>query len=281
MRFEKLMAAQLVVSLAAAMAANAAGTADPWADVVVSYAPGDGIGNDFVSGNPFNDPQVALGEPTRVTSPDSFPGAVTLVNSPFRSSEIVSIGRGGSLVVRFDEPVVDHGANPFGIDLLVFGNAFFTGAFFSNPAATAIGVGNEGGIVEVSADGVNFFAVPGDADGLFPTNAYADIVDPLVSTPGAVLSDFTRPVDPAFNPIGKTYAEIVAGYDGAGGGLGVDIAAAGLSSVSFVRITNPVNAGGVPEIDAFADVAAVPEPAAGTMIFCAAAPFAWQNRRRR
>ena len=182
MRFYKLMASRLVACLVA-LAANVASAADPWADAVVSYVQGDGVGNDFVTGNPFNDPLVALGEPTRITSPDSFPGAVTLVNSPFRSSEIVSIGRGGSLVVRFDEPVVDHGANPFGIDLLVFGNAFLTGAFFSNPAATATGVTSEGGMVEVSADGVNFFAVPGDADGLFPTNAYADIVDPLVSTP--------------------------------------------------------------------------------------------------
>jgi hypothetical protein len=80
-----------------------------------------------------------------------------------------------------------------------------------------------------------------------------------------VLSDFTSPVDPAFNPIGKTYADIMAGYHGSGGGLGVDIAAAGLSSISYVRITNPANAAGVPEIDAFADVAAVPEPAAGKL----------------
>jgi hypothetical protein len=280
MRFDKLMASRLVASLAA-LAASATWAADPWADAVVSYVQGDGVGNDFVTGDPFNDPLVALGEPTRVTSPDSFPGAVTLVNSPFRSTEIVSIGRGGSLVVRFDEPVVDHPANPFGIDLLVFGNAFFTGNFFADPNATATSITSEGGLVEVSADGVNFFAVPGDADGLFPTNAYADIADPLVSTPGSVLSDFTRPVDPAFNPNGRTYADIVAGYNGSGGGLGVDIAAAGLSSISYVRITNPASAAGVPEIDAFADVAAVPEPAAGMTILSAAVLIAWQTRRRR
>jgi hypothetical protein len=271
----------LVAVLFTAKAASTLQAADPWADAVVSYAPGAGVGNDFVTGAPFSDPLVALGEPTRVTSPDSFPGAVTLVNSPFRSTEVVSIGKGGSLVVRFDEPVLDHGANPFGVDLLIFGNAFFLGNFFADPAATAVGVGGEGGLVEVSADGANFFAVPGEADGLFPTNAYGDIVDPLVSTPGSALSDFTRPVDPAFNPMGKTYAEIVSGYDGSGGGLGIDIAAAGLSSVSFVRITNGVNASGVPEIDAFADVAAVPEPVAGARFFLAAVLIAWQSRRRR
>jgi hypothetical protein len=254
---------------------------DPWADDVISYAQGDGVGNDFVTGLPFNNPQVTLGEPTRVTSPDSFPGAVTLVNSPFRAGEIVSIGRGGSLVVKFDEPVIDHPANPFGIDLLVFGNAFFTGAFFSNPAAAATGVGAEGGEIAVSADGVTFFAVPGAADGVFPTNAFADIVDPLASAPGSAPSDFTRPVNPAFDPIGKTYAQIVAGYNGSGGGAGVDIAFAGLASISYVRITNPSNAAGVPEVDAFADVAAVPEPAAFFTIALAIVPIAWQTRRRR
>jgi hypothetical protein len=153
MRFDKLVASRLVAGLAV-LAASTTWAADPWADAVVSYVQGDGVGNDFVTGNPFNDPLVTLGEPTRITSPDSFPGAVTLVNSPFRSTEIVSIGRGGSLVVRFDEPVLDHPANPFGIDLLVFGNAFFLGNFFADPNATATGVGSEGGVVEVSADGV-------------------------------------------------------------------------------------------------------------------------------
>jgi len=269
----------LAVCLTAFIAGRA--LANPWADGVVSYMQGTGVTNDFVTGNPFNDPLVALGEPTRFTSPDSFGGAVTPLNAPFRANEIVSIGRGGELVVRFNEPVVDHPANPFGVDLLVFGNAFFTGNFFSNPAGTASGVAAEGGLVEVSADGVNFFAVSGDADGLFPTNGYADLTDPFATTPGAVPANFMLPVNPAFDPIGKTYAEILAGYAGSGGGLGIDLAPTGLSSVSFVRITNPVAGQSVPEIDAFADVAAVPEPAASTTFLTAAALFAWQIRNRR
>jgi hypothetical protein len=253
---------------------NSACAADPWADSVVSYTPGAGISNDFYSGTPYSDATTSLGEPTRFTSPDNSGGVVTPLNSPFRSNEVVSIGRGGSLVVAFDEPVTNDPLNPFGVDLLVFGNAFFVGTFFNpdfsfNPAGTADGVSDEGGLIEVSSDGVNFFPVPGSADGFFPTNAYADIVDPFATTPGAVPADFTRPVDPNFNTLGKTFAEIVAGYAGSGGGLGVDIGPTGLSSVSYVRITNASAAQLIPEIDALADVASIPEPSSHILITCA------------
>lgn len=249
--------------------------ADHWADQVVSYAPGTGITNDFVTGTPFNFPSTALGEPTRETSPHNFGGIVTPLQSPFRSTEIVSIGKGGSLVVKFDEPVANDALNPYGIDLLIFGNAFFVGSFFNpdfsfTPAGTASDVAAEGGVVEVSADGVNYFGVSGAADGLFPTNAYVDVTDPFAAVAGSVPTDFTRPVDPAFNPFGKTYAQILAGYGTSGGGLGVDIGPTGLSSISYVRITNPVGAAFIPEIDALADVASIPEPAAWQMFFVGA-----------
>jgi hypothetical protein len=203
-------------------------------------------------------------------------GVVTPLQSPFRANEIASIGFGGELVVQFAEPVTDDPLNPFGIDLLVFGNAFFVGDDFFNPdfsfnsAGVADNVANEGGLIAVSADGVNFSPVPGAADGLFPTNAYADVTDPFATTPGAAPADFTKPVDPAFDPIGKTFAQIVAGYQGSGGGFGVDIAPTGLSSISYVRITNPVGSGAIPEIDALADVASIPEPATSTLFLVAA-----------
>ena len=101
--------------------------ADPWADHVVSYVQGTGVGNDFVTGNPVNNPLTALGEPTRFTSdPANFGGPTTPFSSAYRDDEIVSIGAGGSLTLQFDEPVVDHPLNPFGFDLLVFGNAFYS-----------------------------------------------------------------------------------------------------------------------------------------------------------
>ncbi len=265
-----------------------AAAADPWAAGVVSYDPGAGVGVDWPMSVPVTEPLTALGAPTRLTSPipAGTGGAVTPLSAPFRADGIVSIGRGGVLEVRFDEPVTDHAANPYGIDLLIFGNAFFVGSFFNpdfsfNPAGTAAAVASEGGLIEVSADGVRYVVVAGDADGLFPTNGYADLTDPFAPSAGAVPTNFTRPVDPAFNPIGKTYAEILAGYNGSGGGVGVDLASTGLASISYVRITTPAGALSLPEIDAFADVAAVPEPAASSAFLAAAVLFAWQTRKRR
>jgi hypothetical protein len=248
--------------------------ADPWADAVISYQQGTNPASGFTTA------AAALGEPTRFTAPASpFGGVVTPSNSPFGAGEIVSIGEGGSLVLRFDEPVTNDPQNPFGVDLLVFGNSFVLGNL-SNPMATATGVASEGGVVEVSNDGLDWRLVPGAADGLFPTNGYADITQPFTSTPGAVPSDFTRPVDPSFNLVGKTFAQLIAGYGGSGGGLGVDIGPTGLSSIQYVRITNPMGSGATPEIDALADVRAVPEPAAVTTFLLAAGLIAWQNRRR-
>jgi hypothetical protein len=242
----------------------AARAADPWADIVVSYDEGTGAPANYKV------PAAALGKPTLFTDPSgSFGGVVTPFNSSFGVGETVSIGAGGSLVVQFAEPVTNDPLNPFGIDLIVFGNSFFAGDF-SGAEPTVVEVVGEGGMIAVSADGVNFFDVAGDADGAFPTNAYIDVSGPFTSTPGTIESNFTRPVDPAFNGAGKTLAQLIAGYGGSGGGAGIDIGPTGLSSISFVRITNPVGAAFTPEIDALADVASIPEPGAREMFFLVA-----------
>ncbi len=235
-----------------------------FATQVLEYDPGAGAAEGF------DDPTTALGEPTRFTSPDSpFGGAVTPFNAPFGTDEVVSIGVGGTLVVAFDEPVTDDPLNPFGIDLLVFGNAFLR---FGDSSPTSEGGGSEG-----SADGVTWVAIDGvAADGPFPTLGYADVTEPFPAEPGEVLTDFTRPVDPAFDPTGLSLAEIIDAYDGSGGGAGVDLAGTGLDAISFVRITNLDGALGTPEIDAFADVAAIPAPA--TLLI---APLTLLARRRR
>ena len=254
--------AALALRWAAAVAGltlAAAAHADPFADAVVSYVPGVGVSPSFA------DPAAALGSPTRFTAPDSnFGGAVTPFQAPFGAGELVTVGEGGQLTVRFDEPVTDDPSNPFGIDLLVFGNAFY-GIDFANGTATG-DVFGEGGRIEVSANGVNFVAVPAvAADGAFPTLGYRDVDEPFPSEAGTVLTDFTRPVDPSFDPTALTTAQIAAAYAGSGGGAGVDIGSVGLTSVSFVRITNdnPAGSGITPEIDGFA---AVPEPASAVLL---------------
>ena len=223
----------------------------PYATEVVSYTPGVGAASGF------NNPLVALGAPERFTGEMIIPGAVTPFQPAFRPNEIVSLGVGGSLVVRFDHDVLDHPRNPFGIDLIVFGNAFFTDA----GGGMVAGLASEGGSVWVSADGAQWFHAKGlEADGLFPTLGYLD-VGPFATVPGSVESDFLRPVDPSLTMsdlVGLDHASLLDRYGGSGGGTGIDIGALGLSSVRFVRIDGPAVASMSPEIDGFSDVEPLP-----------------------
>lgn len=243
--------------------------ADTWASQVVSYDPGTNPASGFTSS------AAAIGSPTRYTGVGVFPGAVTPFNPPFMNTEIVSLGIGGSLVVGFDQPVTNSPSHPFGIDLLVFGNAGYIDTNF--PTGTAGGLFGAGqGRIEVSQNGSTWFTISGvEADGAFPTLGYADLTDPYATSPGSVFTDFTKPVNPAFNPAGLTFSQIVAGYAGSGGGTGVDIASTGLGSISFVRITN-VGATGTVEIDAFSQV---PAPSTSGLALCVATVSLARRRR--
>ncbi len=228
-----------------------ASASDPWADRVEFYEPGAGVPAGY------DDANVALGSPTRYTGEGVFPGAVTPFNSPFLETEVVSIGRGGSLTVFFNEPVRNDPLNPFGIDLLIFGNSFYFDDDFPNGRAGALS--SEGGLIEVSQDGLGWHTVVGiEADGLYPTLGYTDLTGPFDPNRGSVETDFTLPVDPSFDPSGRLFSEIVAGYNGSGGGAGVDIGLLNLDFIQYVRISNAIDSATIPEIDGFADVRAVP-----------------------
>lgn len=228
--------------------------AGPWASMVISYDPGT---------NPapgYSDPMTALGRPERFTGEGVFPGAVTPFNPAWKTDELVSIGEGGHLTVKFDKPIRNSKGNPFGIDLLIFGNTGYIDSAF--PAGVVGGVfGSGGGLVEVSKDGVTWFMVPGAmADREFPTLGYLDLTSPYQTTKGLVPADFRKPVDPSFMANGKTFAEIAAAYDGSGGGSGIDIGVTGLRAISYVRVSSPLGSGVAAEVDAFSNVRAVPTP---------------------
>jgi len=130
------------------------------------------------------------------------------------------------------------------------------------PAGTVAGLFDEGGLVEVSADGVDWIAVTSPADGLVPTRGFVD-AGPYDDAPGAIPTDFTRPVDPALFAsaavLGATWPDLLERYGTSGGGTPVDLAATGLAEIRFVRFS--VAAGGAAiEIDAVADVAPAGPP---------------------
>ena len=252
--------------LALALAAGAA-QATPFATRIVSFTQGT---------NPapgFDDPSVALGIPAL----DTGFGDVTPFNSPFLTSQIVSIGAGGELIVTFAEPVNNDPLNPFGIDLLIFGNSFFFDPSFQ-PIATDILA--EPGAISVSQDGDVWFDITGvTADGLFPTLAFLDTSGPFESD-GTALVDFTQPVDPSIDWMGRTFDELVALYAGSGGGAGVDIGPTGLAWIQFVRVSQGVDDTFSTEIDAFADVRPVPEPTTLVLLGTAVLWLALLRRRR-
>ena len=153
-----------------------------FADAVLDYQPGAGVSPNYTN------PAAALGEPSRVT-PGDYGGPVTPFNPPYLGSQLVSIGAGGSLTLKFDKPVHDHPRNRFGIDFIVLGNAGFiitnefsliTFDWVGTPATDGSHFGaNEGQTrVSVSRDGLNFYvldpALAPTVDGSMPTDGNGD-----------------------------------------------------------------------------------------------------------
>jgi hypothetical protein len=176
----------LVVCLLAG--APAAGQ-DPFADAVHAYTPGTngGFGADLL-------PDIVLGPPR---------GAGLVMGS----FDVLALGIGGSIVMRFDLPVICDGP---GADFTVFENAFHSGSP-TGPLFT------EYGYLAVSQDGEAFFEIPYNAAsgaGLAGRTA-------VLSHPDNDIS----PLDPAVS-----------------GGDAFDLADVGLDWAAYVRIVDVADA---------------------------------------
>jgi hypothetical protein len=238
---------------------------------VIEYVQGSGVGYDWISLEFYNDPQTALGRPTLETTgddlyiPESVSMPVVPVYPPFRAFEIVTIGNGGKLVIKFNHPVSDDENNPYGVDFIIFGNSRWrltssdTWGPESDPQTSTVGsvFYKEPGIVSVSQDGQNWykFTTGPYADDFAPTAAYE--WDDVNDVWGKEL-DPTRPVDPNLTTAdfdGSSVAEIIEMYNGSAGGTGYDIGALGLDWIQYVRIEDdPTTSSETTEIDAIADV---------------------------
>src|ERR1041384_6667568 len=80
-----------------------------YADSVVGYNPGVGVATDF-TGHAYTNTAAALGQPSRVT-PGTFGGPVDPFNPPYLARQLVSVGSGGSLTVKFSQPVLNYHDN--------------------------------------------------------------------------------------------------------------------------------------------------------------------------
>ncbi|NOX59255.1 MAG: hypothetical protein GXP29_10405, partial [Planctomycetes bacterium] len=100
-----------VVSLCVAISPAAVRASDPFASGVLNYDPAPG---QFVNESQFNDASKALGAPNG--------GGSGLGNN----LGVVTLGGfGGTITLAFAHTVFDDHANPFGLDAIVFGNAFW------------------------------------------------------------------------------------------------------------------------------------------------------------
>jgi len=233
-----------IALLAAAAAATVRADTIRYADRVVNFHQGP----DAVLF--FDDSATAVGQPS-LEHTATVPANADADGNP----TLVSLGQGGTLVLGFDQPVPDQGpspANPYGYDLLVWGNCMQGGGTISGRFA-------EPGFIEVAqadaaGDPIEWFLIlprlftGGTASDLPPglltaahaynTTALLDGLADTVPANGAALAGYLASGDLADLVLDDPATFAVEGV----GGAGVDIARA-------VRQSAP----GVPLLDGLAN----------------------------
>lgn len=235
---------------------------------------------------PYNDPNAVLGPPTAHIY-DAWEGVVFTTSlvypawnvTPQGQRTVLTLGPGSEVVVGFDHKVADDLNNPYGIDLIVFSNAFFQRQGGALTPMTDMGMitlsapaslYDEWLTVSVAQDPNGpWFTFPTDraaAGSLFPTNPFA--WDSVGNRWGEAL-DFLKPVDPRLTSAdfsGLSVPDAIALYDGSAGGTGFDLQwldaadyaalttdpETGRKWIQYVKLSSDENG----EVDAIADVAA-------------------------
>jgi hypothetical protein len=218
---------------------------------------------------PYNDPTAMLGRPT-LTFIDYFgtgeADRTKIIEPPYwtapnGSNVIAEILDGGEVTLKLGRKVFDDPNNPYGVDLIVFGNSFFSASgitdFVSdetdlNTATLGSGYYGHPVTVSVSQDGQTWFSFTNEA-APFPDNAYRWDEPNAFWT--AEQMNPTKPLNPSIT--GSTLAglSVAAGLDqfaGASGGTGYDLKASGLPWIQYVRLQPPPGSYAV--IDAVAAV---------------------------
>ena len=213
--------------------------------------------------------RVKLVEPAYNIAPDT--------NGLLTPNLLLTLNGGSAIIARFDQPVYDNPANPYGIDLLVFGNTFYmsdssvndstdmsacklTGNSNDEPLKVSVSPGYTGQPGENAGDPDTWPWYRYDAgpygDSVFPTQAFQ--WNRQTASWSDTLMDFTKPVNPAMKTLleagGVSAADAIDLYVGSGGGTGFDLGASGFAWIQYVKVEgiDPDCSGG--EIDAFAIV---------------------------
>jgi hypothetical protein len=270
--------AGLLLAIAALLTVRQA--AAQYAVEVRSYDSGTTPAKEFGSNLPFDVTASVLGEPSRFTDDPFFASVVSPFSSPYKRTQLLSVGESGQATLRLSNyAVAQAGGNEIG----VFAHASIIDAAYPNgdagPATAAFGI--DSAIVELSADGVDWVSL-GEVSFSNPTNGYSDATNPYAATPGSVLTDFQQPFTgslASFDGL-KHYdagaTDILDVLAGSGGGTWLSIPA-GLAQAGFIRFSvadDGNDAVGLNfELDAVSvshaavGAATVPEPATGLLLF--------------
>lgn len=235
---------------------------------------------------PYNDPNAVLGEPTTEMIGDlgkTFKASLVYGAwnvTPKGQPTVLTLFPQSEVIIGFDHKVTDDTNNPYGIDMIVFSNAFFKyqSDEFLIPtsdmeavyvSASSMPLYEEWVTVSVAQDpnGPWFSFSNGPAAGsLFPTNPYTwDSVNKQWGGP----LDFLKPVNPDLmmtDFAGLPVSQAITLYDGSAGGTGFDLQwlspadyaalmpdpITGRKWIQYVKLTSDEHG----EVDALSDVAA-------------------------
>lgn len=255
------------------------GASADWAAEVIEYVRNNG--------HPlYTNAAAALGPAARVT-PDSLGGTgdvpVRVNEGVWSPEQIVSIGNGGHLILKMAQVITNDTDpwHPYGIDLIVYGNSFFSTLLsneFTLPWAIAY---TEHAQIWVSNDTTVWYRAEGAfGDGLMPTQSI-DV--------NGYPADYLLPVHPSLLTNDWfdgtwSYTNTVQAYEGAAGGAPVDLSnlvtadgtPTNIPSATYVKLVDISGVGGSAEIDAVARVRTVPEPGSGVFLLLLAA---WKRSR--
>lgn len=280
MRMKKRVIFLIVCFWIAATARGYDFDANDFAREVVSYLAGEGASY-------YIFPQSALGRPSVDTDYYGAARPVVPVYPEWRAGQIVTIGVGGHLILKFNHKVSDDENNPYRIDFIVFGNAMAALGFentwvYGDPSSTFIRSGQvncEYGKVSVSQDGIVWYSFEGGPWGdsfapilgrVFDPNNPCDVYPGWDNFWWGEVTNPTLPMEPNIEPndfFGSSVAEMCMAYGQSAGGTGFDLRwladfellsvdENGRRWIQYIKVEcmSVDTEGPLPEVDAVSDV---------------------------